>query len=114
MKFNQTATLIGVVGKKGSGQLDNGQTWSTDRVELHIVTPFPDSDLMAHGSTVTTYNVENYLENYEKAKAMIGQEVSLSMDMIPSKKLGSAPRLVCIGFSLAHSSIKRASLSPTA
>ncbi|HEX8376756.1 MAG TPA: hypothetical protein VF602_02985 [Pedobacter sp.] len=98
MQFEQSAVLLGVVGKKGNGTLDNGQTWATDRVELHVITPFSDSDSMAHGSTVTTYAVEDYAEHYERAKGMLQQEIVLKMEMIPAKKLGAAPRMVCIGF----------------
>jgi hypothetical protein len=98
MKFQQSAVLIGVVGKKGTGQLDNGQQWSTDRVELHALTPFPDSDTMAHGETCMVYAVEDYAAHYDRAKTMIQQEVVLDMEMVPSKKLGQAPKMVCVGF----------------
>ena len=98
MKYEQTANLIGVVGKKGNGQLDNGQTWATDRVELHCAVPFPESDTMAHGDTVMTFNVENYAEHYEKAKSLIGQPITMQMEFVPAKKLGQAPKSICTGF----------------
>ena len=98
MKFEQTATLIGVVGKKGSGKLDNGNDWSTDRVELHCLAAFPDADQMAHGQTAMVYNVEDYAANYDRAKSLIDQRVTLQMEMVPAKKLGQPPRMVCIGF----------------
>jgi hypothetical protein len=98
MKYTQTANLIGVVGKKGTGTLENGNQWSTDRVELHCAVPFPESDTMAHGDTVMTFNVENYAEHYEKAKSLIGQPITMDMEFIPAKKLGQAPKSVCIGF----------------
>jgi hypothetical protein len=100
MKFNQEVTLLGVVGKKGSGTLDNGQSWSTDRVELHVLTAFPDTETMAYGNTVNAYAVENYAENFERARAMIDKLIVLQMEMVPAKKLGSPPRFTCIGFSL--------------
>lgn len=98
MKFEQKTTLIGVVGKKGSGQLDNGQAWHTDRVELHCIAPFPESDTMAVGDTVMTYSVENFDLQFERAKSLIGQQINLQMEMIPAKKLGQAPKMVCNGF----------------
>lgn len=107
MKFEQTAVLIGVVGKKGNGVLDNGNQWATDRVELHIVVPFPESDTMAHGDTVMTYNVEDYAAHYDKAKTLIGQHVTLQMDMQAAKKLGQAPKMICTGFYAALPSGKQ-------
>ena len=104
MKFDQTAILIGVVGKKGTGTLDNGKEWSTDRVELHVDTPFSESDTMAHGSTVTVYNVQDYAANYEKAKSCLHQQIILHMQMEPAKKLGAAPKFVCTGFDSAKPS----------
>jgi phosphoribosylaminoimidazole carboxylase (NCAIR synthetase) len=98
MKYTQTANLIGVVGKKGAGQLDNGQTWETDRVELHCAVPFPESDTMAHGDTVMTFNVQDFAAHYEKAKSLIGQPITMDMEFVPAKKLGQAPKSVCIGF----------------
>lgn len=98
MRFEQTAVLIGVVGKKGTGTLDNGQQWTTDRVELHVLSAFSEADSMAHGQTVLQYAVENYAEHYEKAKALIDQQVVLQMEMQPAKKLGQAPKIVCNGF----------------
>jgi len=99
MKFQQTVNLIGVVGKKGSGQLDNGQAWVTDRVELHVQVPFSEAETMAHGSTVTVYNVEDFNAHYDNAKALVGREVILDMEMQPAKKLGQAAKIICVGFS---------------
>lgn len=99
MQINITGTLIGVVGKKGTGKLDNGETWSTDRVELHVVTPFASDDSMAHGSTVTVYNLPDYAKHYDNAKACLSQEINLNMEMQAAKKLGAAPKFVCMGFS---------------
>lgn len=107
MKYTQTANLIGVVGKKGTGQLENGQTWSTDRVELHCAVPFPESDTMAHGDTVMTFNVENYAEHYEKAKSLIGQPITMEMEFVPAKKLGQAPKSICVGFYAALPSFNK-------
>lgn len=102
MNFEQVVTLIGVVGKKGNGRLDNGQEWSTDRVELHCLSEFPLSQTMAHGQTVIVYNVENYALNYDKAKACIDQKIVLQMQMQPALKLGAAPKMLCSGFELQN------------
>lgn len=98
MKFEQKTVLLGVVGKKGSGQLDNGQAWHTDRVELHCIAPFPESDTMAVGDTVMTYSVDNFDLQFERAKSLIGQTITLQMEMIPAKKLGQAPKMICNSF----------------
>lgn len=102
MKFIQEAMLIGVVGKKATGTLDDGKLWSTDRVELHVLTPFPDTDTMAHGNTVTCFAVQNYAENYDRAKSMIDQIIVLHMEMVPAKKLGQPSSFACRSFELAH------------
>lgn len=102
MKFQTKATLIGVVGKKGSGKLDNGQDWATDRVELHVKTEFPDSDEMAHGATVSVYNVADHDKNYGRARVCLDKEIFLDMEMIPAKKLGAAPKYVCVDFGLVR------------
>ena len=102
MKFQQKAILVGVVGKKGSGTLDNGQDWSTDRVELHVITPFPESDANAFGSTITCYNVADHDKNLGRAKVCLQQEITLDMEMIPAKKLGAAPKFVCLDFNLVR------------
>lgn len=107
MKFEITAVLLGVVGKKGTGKLDSGETWSTDRVELHCLTDFPESDSMAHGKTVTAYAVQDYSAHYEKAKTMLDQPVVLQMEIQSAKKLGAAPRTVCIGFHPAPPMMKK-------
>lgn len=101
MKFEQEVTLIGVVGKKGNGKLDNGQEWSTDRVELHCIAPFSESDSMAFGDTATVYQVQDFNANYDKAKQCVGQPIKLQMTMEAAKKLGGAPKIVCVGFSPA-------------
>lgn len=100
MKIQLEGDLLGVIGKKGSGTLDSGQAWTTDRVELHVITPFPESETMAEGNTVTSYSVDNFDENFNRAKAMIGKKIILHIEMIPAKKLGMAPKFVCIGFNL--------------
>ena len=105
MKFDQECVLLGVVGKKGKGTLDNGNEWETDRVELHALTPFPESETMAEGETVTAYAVQNFDENFPRAKAMVGKKIVLHMEMAPAKKLGQAARFICTGFNL-HSDHK--------
>lgn len=97
-RFEQNATLIGVVGKKATGQLDNGQAWATDRVELHCVVPFPESDPNTFGDTVVMYQVDDHDQWLKMAKDCIGQPITLRMELQPAKKLGAAPKMVCYGF----------------
>lgn len=92
------ATLIGVVGKQGHGVLDNGNTWETDRVELHVLADFPSSDSMAHGKTCTVYQVQGFNLHHQNAINCLDQQVELSIELIPSKKLGTPPKMVCVGF----------------
>ena len=107
MKFQTEALLIGVVGKKGHGTLDNGQEWATDRIELHVATPFPDSDEMAHGSTCTVYAVADHDKNYARARACLDKQIILDIEMIPAKKLGAAPKYVCVDFGLVREPVTK-------
>ncbi len=102
MKFEQTATLIGVVAKKANGTFDDGRDWATDRIELHVVAPFQASDENTIGSTVTTYNVADCVKHFGRAKGMIDQEITLYMEMIPPKKLGATPKIICTDFRLSR------------
>lgn len=113
MNFQQEAVLIGVVGKKGTGKLDNGDTWATDRVELHCLAPFDGSDTMANGQTVMVYQVDDFAKNYDAAKALIDQKVLLRMSMIPAKKLGQAPKIVCTAFEAAPRTAKEQAAAMT-
>ncbi|WP_331346820.1 hypothetical protein [Cellvibrio sp. UBA7661] len=97
-RFEQNATLIGVVAKKGQGTLDNGNAWHTDRVELHCVVPFPEGDANAIGDTVVVYQVEGRDQHIQMAKDCLGQPITLRMELQPAKKLGQAPKMVCYGF----------------
>lgn len=98
MIMQLTAVLIGVVGKNGKGNLDNGQAWETDRVELHVLSDFPATDAMAHGKTVTVHQVQGFQKHHGAALALIDQEIQLDIDLIPAKKLGAPPRMVCVAF----------------
>lgn len=100
-QFEQQTTLLGVVGKSGAGTLDNGQKWETNRVELHCLTQFPESDSMAVGSTVAMHRLEDFNKHYENAKLLVGQKIVLIMEVVPSKKLGQPPRMACVGFKSA-------------
>lgn len=99
MKFSNTVTLLGVVGKKGNGTLDDGTAWATDRVELHCLTEFDSADSMAHGNTVQVHQIQDYNAHYDKAKACIGQKVVIDFELVASKKLGQAPKMVARSFS---------------
>lgn len=106
MKFSQDVTLIGVVGKKGSGTLDNGDAWSTDRAELHVLSQFDEADAMAHGQTVNVYQIQDYAANYEAAKLLIDQRITIDFEMVAAKKLGQAPKMVARAFRAANSAKK--------
>lgn len=98
MKFQQTLTLLGVVGKKGTGTLDNGKGWETDRCELHCLTDFDASDAKTVGQTVTIYRVEDYNANFAKACAAVGQRIVCEFEMVASTKPGVMPKLALRSF----------------
>lgn len=100
MKMQTKATLIGVVGKKGSGKLDNGENWVTDRVELHVLNSFPESDESAFGSTVSVYAVADHDKHFGRARACLDKEIILDIDMVPAKKPGALPKYICTDFNL--------------
>lgn len=93
MKFQNTVTLLGVVGKKGHGKLDNGEEWSTDRVELHVLSDFDSSDSMRHGQTVTVHKLEPFDEHYEKAKSCVGQRVVMDFELVAANKIGQGEKI---------------------
>jgi hypothetical protein len=111
-RFEQNARLIGVVGKKGSGTLDNGALWQTDRVELHCAVPFPSDDPMATGETVVVYAVADFEKHYEMAKSLVSNPIVLRMELVPSKKLGAAPKMECYGFYPDNTELKQKKLTP--
>lgn len=98
IKFQQTLTLLGVVGKNGSGTLDGGKAWAHDHVELHVLTDFDSSDPKTLGQTVSVYKVEGYNANFVKASGCVGQRIVCEFEMVTSTKPGVAPRMVCRGF----------------
>lgn len=98
MKFQQRLLLIGVVGKKGEGKLDNGQEYKTDRIELHTLGAFDAADPNAVGQTVTVYKIEGRDENYARAVKCIDQYIICDFEMVAAKNLGGQQRVVCRGF----------------
>lgn len=93
MKFQNTLTLLGVVGKKGSGQLDNGKAWTSDRVELHFLVDFDVADAKTAGQTVAIYKLDGFDANYVRATACIGQRVVCEFQMVASTKPGVSPKV---------------------
>lgn len=98
MKFKNTVMLLGVVGKKGSGTLDNGQAWQTDRVELHVLSDFDSSKTNSVGKTVVVYQIQDFNENYQNAKSCVGQNIVIDFEMVASEKLGQAPKMMARSF----------------
>jgi len=91
--------LLGVVPKKGSGTLEDGQKWETDRVDLHCLTPLDDSK-GALGSTTSVYKLQGHDQHIDNAKSLVGKDVVLRLNMV-TKGSGSAPNLVPVSVSLA-------------
>lgn len=97
--FSQEVTLIGVVGKKGEGVMDGGQTWKTDRVELHVLQAFDTADQMAYGQTVVVHQIQNYDKHYNDASKLVGHKIEIQFKISASKKPGQAPRVDSVSFS---------------
>lgn len=98
MKFQNTLTLLGAVAKKGSGTLDNGKAWESNRVELHFLTDFDVADSKAVGQTTVIYKIADADAHFAKAVHCIGQRVVCDFEMVPSTKPGVAPKVELRGF----------------
>jgi len=89
--IQQTAQLVGVVPKNGSGTLDNGTAWSTDRVELHCLIPL-DETKGAKGMTSQIFKIQGCDANRDRAFALIGQNIVVELDLVAGNP-GQAPKL---------------------
>ena len=95
--------LLGVVGKKGSGLLQDGKPWETDRVELHCLDNFSDDMPNAVGQTVIVYKIQDHDKHFHAAQDCIGQEIYIHLKFKISTKPGVAPTLEPVSFSPSSS-----------
>lgn len=97
--FDIKASLIGFVPKKGTGVLDDGTPWTTDRVDLHCLTPL-DSTRGAKGYSSTIYKIPNCDANQELASNLVGKDIVISCDMT-TKGSGGSSVITPMSFSAA-------------
>ena len=94
--IQQTAKLIGVEPKKGSGTLDNGNAWSSDRVDLHCVIAL-DETRGAKGMTAQIFKIQGCDENSDAAFKAIGQQIVIDMELVAGRP-GQPPKLTAKSF----------------
>lgn len=82
------AKLTGVVPKLGSGKLEDGTPWSTDRVDLHVLTPLDESkDAVGHSTTI--YKLQGCNQNKDIAFSLVGSEILMECKMVNSGRGGN-------------------------
>ena len=96
--LEMNAKLVGMTPKKGSGVLDNGQSWATDHVELHCLTPLSGS---GEGYATTPYKIPDCDANTDAARAAVGQDIVLTMELKTNGK-GGNPVVSPSGFRLLN------------
>jgi len=82
------ARLTGIVPKLGSGKLEDGTPWTTDRVDLHILTPLDESK-DAIGSATTVYRLQGCNQHKELASSLVGSDIIMDCKMINSGRGGN-------------------------
>jgi hypothetical protein len=81
--IEQTAKLVGVMPKKGSGKFDDGREWATDHVELHVLTPLAGE---GSGFATTIHKIQNCDQNINKAKELVGRDIVLTLELTTNGK----------------------------
>jgi hypothetical protein len=74
------ALLTGFTPKNGTGILDDGTPWSTDRVDLYVQTPLDESK-GAKGSSTTTYKIQDCEKHKALASSLVGSEIIINCQM---------------------------------
>lgn len=92
--------LIGALPKKGTGTLESGESWSTDRVDLHCETPL-DISKGGVGFTSTTYRLEGHDKWRDTACSLVGQDVFLTVNLVSNGNAGNT-KMVCTGIQAAN------------
>jgi len=87
--FKTTSRLMGIVPKTGSGVIEsNGQKWSHDHVELHLLQDL-DSDKGALGQSTQIFKLQDCSANFDRLKSFVGQPVVVESKLVTSGKGGS-------------------------
>lgn len=96
MQIQMHVKLAGFSPKKGSGTMENGQSWSHDHVELFCLTPLKEST-GSKGFATSPYRIPNCDANKELASSLVGQDIVLNCEMITNGK-GGKPEVVPVSF----------------
>lgn len=94
--IQQRAILVGVHPKKGTGTLNDGSKWETDRVELHCLIPL-DQTKGAKGSSVQIFKVQDHDKYKDLAMSLLDQEIVIDISMVAGAP-GAAPKLTPLSF----------------
>ena len=83
------AQLSGFAPKKGSGTLEDGTPWTSDRVELYCLTPL-DETKGSKGFATTTYKIQGCDNHKELASSLVGKPIVLNCEMKTNGRGGPA------------------------
>ena len=82
------AKLTGVVPKLGSGKMEDGTPWSTDRIDLHVLTPLDESK-EAIGHATTIYKLQGCNQHKQLASSLVGSDIIMDCKMVNSGRGGN-------------------------
>lgn len=102
--FDYPCLLSGIVPRKGEGKLDNGQSWKTDRIDLHVQIPL-DSNKGGIGFTTELYKLEGHDKHFSTVSNLVGKPVNLKLQMVNNGK-GDTSVLV-VGILPSHTNTQK-------
>lgn len=82
------ARLTGFSPKHGNGKLEDGTPWSTDRVDLHCLTPLDESK-GSKGYATTIYKVQGCNQFKDLAASLVGTDIIMDCQMVNSGRGGN-------------------------
>jgi hypothetical protein len=97
--INIQAVLTGFYPKNGSGTLDDGTPWSTDRVDLYVQTPLDESK-GARGTATTTYKIPGCEKHKTLADSLVGSKIVISCEMTSNGR-NQEQKITPVSFSAA-------------
>lgn len=102
--FDYPCILSGIVPRKGEGKLDNGQSWKTDRIDLHVQIPL-DVNKGGIGFTTEMYKLEGHDKNFSTVSNLVGKHVNLKLQMVNNGKGDTT--LIVVGVLPSSSNIQK-------
>ena len=82
------ARLTGFSPKFGTGKLEDGTPWSTDRIDLHCLTPL-DETKGSKGFATTVYKIQDCNAHKDLAASLVGTDIEMTCKMINSGRGGN-------------------------